>query len=335
MRALRPGGGRVASAMGACTSCVLVGIYGIMCDMKLKLLLASFAVVAAAARAFAAEPKCNAAEGPEKPLKVLMIGNSFSICNLREMPGVAAAMGRRLDLASLYIGGCSLERHWNNVAAASTNEAFRPYRFDRIVDGKKTVDGEKANIPDALVLDRWDVVTVQQASHFSWRPETYEPFGGLLVAKIRELAPQAKIVAQETWSYPPWDKRLAKFGFDQAEMYRRLHGAYAEFAGKYGLEVIPVGTAAEIVPNRNALFKEPDFHFGREGVYLQGLAFTAKLFGVDVGECPYKPDWMELSRAEEIKKAVMDAICGRVALFGIIGYNTTQKLKGEEPRTCK
>ena len=278
----------------------------------MKKLLASVSIVAAVASSLAAEPTSGAEEGAERPLKVLMIGNSFSICNLKQMPSVAAAMGKRVDLASLYIGGCSLERHWNNVVAASTNARLRPYRFDRIVDGKKTVDGGGANIPDGLVLDKWDVVTIQQASHFSWRPDTYEPFGGSLVAKIRELAPQAKIVVQETWSYPPWDKRLVKFGFDQAEMYRRLHGAYASFAEKYGLEVIPVGTAAEILPNRNALFDEPDFHFNREGVYLQGLAFTAKLFGVDVRKCPYKPDWMEASRAEEIKKAVMDANGGEV-----------------------
>ena len=256
---------------------------------------------------------CGIAGEEEKPLKVLMIGNSFSICNLREMPNVASAMGKRLDLASLFIGGCSLERHWNNVVAASTNVAFRPYKFDRVVDGKKVVEKGKANIPGALVLDKWDVVTIQQASHFSWRPETYEPFGGSLVAKIRELAPQAKIVVQETWSYPPWDKRLKKFGFDQAEMYRRLHAAYAGFAGKYGFDVIPVGTAAEIVPDRNSLFKEPDFHFDREGVYLQGLAFTAKLFGVDVRKCPYRPDWMAEERAEAIKAAVMSAVSAQAA----------------------
>ena len=244
-------------------------------------------------------------------VKVLMIGNSFSIYNLREMPNVAAAMGKKLDLASLYIGGCSLQRHWSNVEAAATNAAFRPYRFDRRIDGVAVVERGKANIPEALVLDKWDVVTVQQASHFSWQPDTFEPFGGSLVAKIRELAPQAKIFVQETWSYPPWDKRLKKFGFDQAEMYRRLHAAYASFAGRYGLDVIPVGTAAEFVPNRNALFTAPDFHFNREGVYLQGLAFTARLFGVDVRKCPYRPVWMSESRAAEIKSAVMDAVEGK------------------------
>ncbi len=241
-------------------------------------------------------------------LRLLMIGNSFSLSNLKEMPNVALSMGRRLDMASLYISGCSLERHWSNFLVSATNATARQYRFDRIVDGKRIVHKGRANIQEALAMEKWDVVVVQQASPLSWRPGTYEPFGGSIVAKVRELAPQAKIAVQETWSYPPWDKRLKKFGFDHAEMYRRLHDAYASFAARHGLDIIPVGAAAESVPNRNALFTQPDFHFNREGVYLQGLAFVAKLYGVDVRKCEYRPEWMNAGRAAEIKSAVMNAI---------------------------
>ena len=243
--------------------------------------------------------------GPE--LKVLMIGNSFSICNTRQMPQIAQSMGKKLDLASLFIGGCSLERHWSNFVEGTTNETFKPYRFDRYVDCRAVVDNGRINVNEALTLDKWDVVTVQQASHASWNPETYHPWGDDLVAKIRELAPQAKIVVQETWSYPPWDRRLKKFGFDQVEMYARLHDAYAAFAKKHGFETIPVGTAAEFCPDRNALFTKPDFHFNREGEYLQGLVWTAKLFGLDVTECAYRPDWMDAARADELKRCAMDA----------------------------
>ena len=184
----------------------------------MKKILLSFSVIVAVFFCFADD-----GENRTSPdgLKILMIGNSFSICNLWQMPQVAESMGKKLDIASLYIGGCSLERHWRNVEAAATNATFRPYRFDRITDGIHVVEKGKANIPDALTLDKWNVVTLQQASHFSWDPATYHPWGDNLVAKIRELAPQAKIVVQETWSYPPWDKRLKKFGFDQEVWLRR------------------------------------------------------------------------------------------------------------------
>ena len=274
----------------------------------MKKIIALVAAVAAVFLGLSADNAETDNSEKGKPLKVLMIGNSFSICNLWQMPQVAESMGKKLDIASLYIGGCSLERHWRNVEAAATNATFKPYRFDRITYGKHVVEKGKANIPDVLTMDKWDVVTLQQASHFSWNPATYHPWGDNLVAKIRELAPQAKIAVQETWSYPPWDKRLKKFGFDQVEMYARLHDAYAAFAGKYGFDVIPVGTAAEFAPDRNTLFTKPDFHFNRIGEYLQGLVWTAKLFGVDVTKCPYRPEWLDAARAEELKVAAMEAV---------------------------
>lgn len=49
------------------------------------------------------------------PLKVLMVGNSFSESVLVELPKVAQATSNRLVLVNLMIGGCSLRRHWDNV----------------------------------------------------------------------------------------------------------------------------------------------------------------------------------------------------------------------------
>ena len=61
-------------------------------------------------------------------MKVLMIGNSFSICVLKYMPSIAADLGCPLDLASLYIGGCPLQRHAANIFAGTHYTDFRPYR---------------------------------------------------------------------------------------------------------------------------------------------------------------------------------------------------------------
>ena len=63
-----------------------------------------------------------------KPLKVLMIGNSFSVSVMKHIPSCAASAGETLDIASLMIGGCPLEKHWNNVEKAGDPE-FKPYSF--------------------------------------------------------------------------------------------------------------------------------------------------------------------------------------------------------------
>ena len=121
-------------------------------------------------------------EQEEHGTKILMIGNSFSICLLKHLPQVAADRGVELDLASLYIGGCSLKRHWEN-AARDGDEDFKPYRFGRNRYGAYTQG--KANVCEALRMEKWDIVTIQQASHESWKPESYHPYGDKLIASLR------------------------------------------------------------------------------------------------------------------------------------------------------
>ena len=271
----------------------------------------------------------------ERGTKVLMIGNSFSICLLKHLPQVAADRGVELDLASLYIGGCSLKRHWENVEKDG-DEDFKPYLFGRNRFGKFTQG--KANVCEALRMAKWDVVTIQQASHESWQADTYHPYGDKLIAKVRELAPQAKIYVQETWSYTPWDKRLAKWGIDQNEMYAKLHEAYGTFAKEKGLSVIPFGTAVQEWRRRLPVkyaensfggdvvggggqderdhFKRdvngnwvPNcdvFHLGRRGEFFQALVWAKRLFGVDLGELGYRPDFVSDSDFELMKKIAED-----------------------------
>ena len=278
----------------------------------------------------------STSEEDERGTKVLMIGNSFSICLLQHLPKVAEDRGVELDLTSLYIGGCSLKRHWEN-ALKDGDEDFRPYRFSRNRFGKSTQG--TANVCEALRMAKWDVVTIQQASHESWKPESYHPWGDNLVAKIRELAPQAKIVVQETWSYTPWDKRLGKWGIDQDEMYAKLHQAYGDFAQQHGFEVIPFGTAVQewrkrlpvkyeensfggdVVGGRNHAkedqFKRDSnykwvpngdvFHLNERGEYFQALVWAAKLFGdADLSTLDYRPDFVAEDEAKLMREIAVE-----------------------------
>ena len=63
-----------------------------------------------------------------KELKVLMIGNSFSISVGRYLPKIVSSVpGNRLELTSAYIGGCPLERHSQNLRKAEKDPEFKPY----------------------------------------------------------------------------------------------------------------------------------------------------------------------------------------------------------------
>ena len=222
-------------------------ICGIIADMKAEKIVRACAI----AYALVAAPALHA-----KHLKVLMIGNSFSICVLKEMPKCAASAGETLDLASLYIGGCPLDRHWSNVEKSS-NPDFKPYLFTynyaSVKDQKDApvaALGEHSNIPQALVADKWNVVTIQQASPKSPFFETYQPYADQLIAKIRELAPQAEIVIQQTWSYAPYSERLGKWNMTPDTMFAALKDAYGRLAKQGGFRIIPTGEAVQLYRKR-------------------------------------------------------------------------------------
>ena len=199
--------------------------------------------------------------GKPRNLKVLAIGNSFSQSLMAQLPACAKALpGVELDFATLVIGGCSLERHWSNVEK-SVDLEFRPYEvqwsFASAPNGKNhpfcdaMKDGH-ANIPQFLKAVKWDIVTIQQASHASWDEKSYQPYADNLIAKVKELAPQAEVRVHQTWAYCNADKRICgdatpgkpgSWGFDQDGMHERLSAAYKKLAEKHHLKVIPSGDA--------------------------------------------------------------------------------------------
>lgn len=202
-----------------------------------------------------------------------------------------------------------------NVAAERADpKAKGAYRYDRVTDLGPRVIVRDARLTDVLTRVKWDVVTIQQASHLSWKKDSYHPWGDDLVKTVRTLAPQAKIVVQETWSYTPFDARLAQWKISADEMDARLADAYAAFAGTYGFETIRMGRAVaawrkrlpvaygehtfggDVVGGRN---QKPEdqfkrnadltwsvnsdaFHLNEKGEYLQALVWAAKLLDADL-----------------------------------------------------
>ena len=183
-----------------------------------------------------------AAAEPVKELKVLTIGNSFTWSLQPFFPKLAEAGGVKLKLAFANLGGCSFERHWNNFVKSEKDPSFKPY-----ADGKT-----KKSMQEILTEDKWDIVTIQQASPLSWKAESYQPFADNLIAAVRKLAPTAEIVIQETWSYNAAHPALTtgkkkNWGVDQTAMYEKLNAAYHDLARKHGFRVIPTGDAVQLV----------------------------------------------------------------------------------------
>ncbi len=285
--------------------------------MKTKTLALIGAATIAAASTFASERP--------RSLKVLAIGNSFTASLMSQLPACAKALpGVDLDFATLVIGGCSLERHWNNVEKASDPE-FRPYSvlwsFASAPDKKKppfgdAMKGHKANIPQMLKAVKWDVVTIQQASPLTWKYESYQPYADNLVAKIRELAPQAEIRVQQTWAYCDASPKVCadatpgkpgSFGLNQQGMYEKLTEAYNAFASKHGFKVIPAGDAVQLY--RKALpvaFKPPT----KEQMAAFKDGELPDMGGEPVGSYRWGkgPEWSKKAKDNDVRKLRCDAI---------------------------
>ena len=88
-------------------------------------------------------------------MNVLSIGNSFSVDSHRYLHGIARADGAELTTVNLDIGGCSLERHCENMR--SDERAYEMH-----YNGMAT--RFRVSLSEALTNRAWDVVTLQQAS---------------------------------------------------------------------------------------------------------------------------------------------------------------------------
>lgn len=197
-----------------------------------------------------------------KELKILAIGNSFSQDAARYLQPMAQSAGVSLKIVNLYIGGCSLERHWNNMRS---DEAA----YDHETNGGAA--DYKCSIRQALQEDAWDIVTMQQASHDSGLCATYEPYLRELSAYVRQFAPQAVQWVHETWAYEcdAAHPAFVHYQNDQAEMYRALRSCYGEAAAEIGAKLIPTGDVIQTLRERAPfIYREGGISLCRDGFHL-------------------------------------------------------------------
>ena len=257
-----------------------------MRDAMKTLVLTALATVAASM----AGADTNLAAHPAKTVRVMAIGNSFSRDALTHLPFLAEAAGHTLVTANAIILGGSLEDHAKALAAFDADpagRAGRPY-------------GGKA-LREMLRQEPWDVVTLQQASPKSFRPETFEPFAGQLVAAIRQDAPSAEIVVHQTWAYRDDHPLFTNGVFEVDDMYAGLRFAYDGLSKKYGLRQIPSGDAfqqARISPEWGAFEPDPGF--------VPGAAKPGELPQAEKRSLHRNYYWIKLRGGED--KLVHDAI---------------------------
>jgi len=242
-------------------------------------------------------------------MKILSIGNSFSQDAQSWLHTVARVNGTELTCVNLYIGGCSLERHWNNVLADSKDY---PVYLNGVSEERMV------SISEALDMDEWDIITVQQVSGHSGRPQSYFPYLTLLADYVRERKPEAKLYFHKTWAYEI-DSEHPHFHYynhDQAEMYRRICDS-AEMASKLiEAELIPVGDVIQKLRSTLPVFDykagglslcRDGFHLSLDyGRYAAAATWLAVFTGKRVSPCDLPDFDMEIVKGitEVVNKVV-------------------------------
>lgn len=247
---------------------------------------------------------CIVAAGyASQPVKILAIGNSFSEDAIEQnLSELASAAGYSTIIGNLYIPGCPLERHYDNAA-----RNIGDYRYRKIGTDNRMVETNKVTIEKAIRDEKWDYISLQQASHFSGLWNTYEPYLHELVCYIHKLAPQAKIIWHQTWAYAKSSDHsgFKNYGHSQKRMYRQILQCSHRAMREEGLDlIVPCGTAIQLArksfigDNMNRDGYHLNLVYGR---YTAACTWFEALFKTSVVGNSYAPKGMspQLIRATQ------------------------------------
>ncbi len=252
-------------------------------------------------------------------VKMLSIGNSFSQDALAYFRDMAIAADIDVEVWHLCIGGCSLERHYNNMIADIPEYTFG-------------INGEakpNARLSEIIETRQFDIVTIQQVSHMSGLYSTFHPYIDELVAYIRKHQPNAKLWWHKTWGY---EKDSTHSGFaayckNQDVMYEAICKVCDRIVAETGLDgVLPSGDVVQ------ALRETPEFNYPQEpslcrdgfhmhllyGRYAVAATWFETLLGGDITTNTYLPPQEKvgvlgdgaLHRIEVIRRTV-HSICSK------------------------
>lgn len=241
-------------------------------------------------------------------MNVLSIGNSFSQDAQTYLHDLARSEGVALETVNLYIGGCSLQQHYQNLA-----ENRREYTLE--INGHHGA-GFLTTIDEALGAREWDVVTLQQASHFSYREETYHPYLEKLAAHIRVRCPNARLLIHQTWGYESGSGRIFDHGFrDYDEMFRRVRACYDKAAASVHADgLLPSGLAFQYALSHGVKSIHRDTFHASYGLgrFLLALVWYSCICDRDIQNVHYH-DFAEPVSEEEYRIALEAAAYAKQA----------------------
>lgn len=247
----------------------------------------------------------------EGSIRILAIGNSFSDDAMEYLYQILEEAGyTSIKLGNLYIGGCTLATHANNITSGA---GAYDYRVN--VDGTWKTTSSYSSV-DAISSDSWDYISMQQASGSSGMQDTYEPHLSTIIGKVKELCPKARLMWHMTWAYQQTSthSEFPNYNKDQMTMYNAIIDAVkARVNVKDEIEfVIPCGTAIQNL--RTSVIGDnltrDGYHLSTNiGRYAAALMWAKQITGCDIDGITWRPSGniYTARQIEAIKEAVNNA----------------------------
>lgn len=249
------------------------------------------------------------ARGDDKVFKVLAIGNSFSVDAVEQnLYELAAAQGKTLLIGNAYIGGCSINSHWKNIQTGAPDYSYR-----------KGVNGifdelPKQKLSDIVKDEDWDLITLQQASHYSGQLDTYVDLANLK-EEVKKIAknPNVKFAFHMTWAYQQNSTHKAFVNYDknQMVMYNAICRAIDSATRDVDIkDIIPCGRAIQIGRGMvGDTLTRDGYHLSLSmGRYIAACTWCEYLTGKSVVGNPYRPDGMSPEIALKAQTAAHKAM---------------------------
>ena len=231
----------------------------------------------------------------KESLKILSVGNSFAVDTTKHLADVTRSVGvDDLLIGTLYIGGCSINRHFRN---AQENAPAYKYYTNR---GEGWTHVEGVSIKDAVESDDWDFISIQHGTGDGSRYTQENSYENLpaLVSYIRSIAPEkARIVFNMAWVMEPdgTHPEIRSYGGDQFRMYQSLVGLTERVVLPIkGIDLVsPTGTAVQNARATALAGKlcRDGFHLSRTlGRFLAAVTFLHALTGISIDQVRFLPE---------------------------------------------
>lgn len=242
-------------------------------------------------------------------VRVLAIGNSFSQDAVEQyLYELGQAAGKEMIIGNMYIGGCNLDKHLNNI-----RNDVASYEYRKIVDGNKT-NSSSVKLSYALADEKWDYISLQQASGESGLYSTYSGLGDLITL-VSAAVPDATLVWHQTWAYASTSDHASfpNYDRDQLKMYNAIMDASRTAMSQHQelKIVIPSGTAIQNARSTfvGDIFNRDGYHLETTyGRYTAACTWFESLFGIDVTTNTYVPSTVSEEMADIARASAHAAV---------------------------